>query len=127
MSNETAKRPVVIKEYLRYEFSEEELRGKSKQLALSIQLKTQAQEEQKAAASQFKERIESADAQIGKLSRDINSGWEMRNVDCQVQFHTPTVGAKTVVRLDTGEIVKESAMLQSELQENLFSSDNEAA
>jgi hypothetical protein len=107
-------------EFLRYDFSEEEIRDRSKKLALSVQQQTQAQEEHKAAASQFKERIESCTSQIGRLSREINSGWEMRNIECAVLFHNPNLGVKTIVRTDTGEVVRTTSMQPSELQENLF-------
>lgn len=121
----TPKPPKIIKEYLRYEFTEEELRQKSKDLARSVQLQTAAQEEQKAAQAQFKERIESQVANIGRLSRDINGGWEMRNIDCLVQFHTPTIATKRIIRQDTGEVVRECAMEKHELQENLFDGSEE--
>src|ERR1700744_5446310 len=113
--------PERVSEFLRYDFTEDELREKSKNLALAVQNKTQAQEGQKAAASQFKELIENADAKIGKLSRDINMGWEMRTVDCAVLFHTPVQGTKRIMRLDTNKIVRDQAMLAAEMQENLFS------
>lgn len=119
------KAPKIIKEYLRYEFTEDELKWKSKDLARSVQLQTAAQEEQKAAQAQFKERIESCVASIGRLSRDINGGWEMRNIDCLVQFHTPSIATKRIIRQDTGELVRECAMEKHELQENLFDDSEE--
>lgn len=119
------KPPKIVKEYLRYEFTEEELKQKSKDLARSVQLQTAAQEEQKAAQAQFKDRIEREVANIGRLSRDINGGWEMRNIDCIVQFHTPTVATKRIIRQDTGEVVRECAMEKHELQENLFEMSEE--
>lgn len=123
----TPKPPKVVKEFLRYEFTEEELKQKSKDLARAIQLQTAAQEEQKAAQAQFKERIEREVATIGRLSRDINGGWEMRYIECVCQFHTPTIATKRIVRQDTGEVVRECAMEKDELQENLFDGDSTAA
>lgn len=123
MTNEA--KPVTIGEYLRYEFTEEEVRERSKKLALAVQSQTQAQEEQKAAVAQFKERIETCVSQIGRLSRDINMGWEMRTIDCRVDYHAPTQATKRITRIDTGEVVRETAMLASELQENLFTQDSD--
>lgn len=116
---ETKNKPKVS-EFLKYEFTEEETRQKSKQLALAVQQQTTAQEEQKAAAAQFKERIEGCASQIGRLSREINTGWEMRTIECDVFFHVPTQGMKRIMRPDTGEIVREEPMLSHELQEELF-------
>lgn len=117
-------KPITVEEYLRYEFSDEELSERSKSLAMNIQRQTQAEEEQKAAASQFKERIESYKASIGKLSRDINNGWEMRNIVCFVDHHKPVVGTKRIVRSDTGALVAEIAMTPGELQQHLFPEDS---
>jgi len=115
---------IKVGEFLRYEFTEEEVRDRSKKLALAVQTQVQAQEEQKAAVAQFKERIESCVSQIGRLSRDINMGWEMRTIDCRVEYHYPVMGTKRISRIDTGEVVREIAMLTSELQENLFPADS---
>ncbi|HXF12259.1 MAG TPA: hypothetical protein VN517_03840 [Terriglobales bacterium] len=127
MTKETVKapepKPVTVGEFLRYDFTEEETKEKAKKLALAVQTQTQAQEEQKAAASQFKERIESCTSQIGKLSREINMGWEMRTITCFFLFHTPVQGTKRIMREDTGEIVREIAMTPSEMQEKLFAEE----
>lgn len=117
---EAIKKPVTVEEYLRYEFTEDQLREKAKSLAVTVQRQTQTQEEQKAAQAQFKERLERFVAEIGKLSRDINNGWEMRNIECVVNFHSPVQGTKQILRLDTGELVREMPMSKSEMQDNLF-------
>jgi hypothetical protein len=117
------KKPVVVEEYLRYEFSREELQDRAKTLAMNVQRQTQTQEEQKAAQAQFKERLERLTSEVGKLSRDINNGWEMRNIICHVAFHSPVQGTKRIIREDTGELVREMAMARSEMQDNLFEED----
>lgn len=117
--NPTAKL-VTVEEYLRYEFSEEELRERSKSLAMNVQRQTQTGEEQKAAQAQFKERLRRFTSEINKLSRDINNGWEMRNIICRVVYHSPTQGVKLIVREDTGELVREAPMTRSEMQEKLW-------
>ena len=111
---------IKVEEYLRYEFSEDELKELAKSLAFNVQRHTQTQEEQKASASQFKEKLEGFNVAIGKLSRHINNGWEMRNVKCQVFYHLPVQGTKRIVRVDTGEVVREEAMSSREMQEELF-------
>ena len=111
---------IKVSEYLRYAFSEEETKAIAKDLALAVTRKIRAEEEQKSAQAQFKQRIESEIATIGRLSNNINMGWEMRQIDCLVNFHAPKQGLKTIVRLDTGEVVREQKMQGSELQENLF-------
>jgi hypothetical protein len=90
---------------------------------MNVQRQTQTQEEQKAAQAQFKERLERLTSEVGKLSRDINNGWEMRNIICYVAFHLPVQGMKRIIREDTGELVREMAMARSEMQDNLFEED----
>jgi hypothetical protein len=111
---------VKVKEYLRYTFSEDETKAIAKDLALSVTRKTRAEEEQKSAQAQFKQRIELEVANIGRLSNNINMGWDMREIECNVYFHQPSQGFKTIVRLDTGEEVRSEAMSGRELQEKLF-------
>lgn len=117
----------TVQEYLRYDFTEEELKEKSRELARALQLRERAESEQKAAQAQFKERIESQQNIISRLGREIYSGWEMRNIDCQVEFHTPAIASKRITRIDTGEIVRECAMERHELQENLFGEEETSA
>lgn len=106
-------------EFLKYVFSEEELRQFAKELARQSTMAAEAQEEKKAVVAQYSERIASCQTNISKLSRFINNGYEHRNIDCSVLFHAPTQGSKTITRVDTGEIVKIVAMSQDELQETL--------
>lgn len=120
----TEKKVPTKGEFLRYDFTEEEIRDKAKQLALAIQTQTQAQEEQKVAQAQFKERIEAQVSVIGRLSRSINMGWEMRTIDCRIEFHTPVQGTKRLTRIDTGEFVRDEAMSPHEMQEQLFKDDD---
>lgn len=119
------KPPKTVDEYLRYDFTEDELKEKSKELARALQMKERAESEQKAAQAQFKDRVESQQNVISRVGREIYSGWEMRNIQCRVDFHTPTTATKRITRIDTGEIVREAAMNYSELQENLFGDELE--
>lgn len=120
MATASPSKPVTVDEYLRYEFTQDELRERAKSLAMNVQRQTQSQEEQKAAQAQFKERLERFSSEIGKLSRDINNGWEMRNILCAVQYNSPAQGTKSIIRHDTGELVREMPMSKHEMQENLF-------
>ena len=88
MANEKVKVKVVeVDEFLRYELSAEEIKEKGASSARSVQLQQLAQEEQKGASAQFKERIERFTADIGRYSREISLGYDMRNIKCRVQAH----------------------------------------
>ena len=49
----------------------------------------------------------------------INAGYEMRDVECLITLNRPKAGVKEIVRVDTGEIVREEAMTPEELQQSL--------
>jgi hypothetical protein len=115
-----ANRTKTCKEFLRYDFTEEEMKTKASELSLALQRKERAEMDQKAAQAQFKERIEAQTNIISRVSREYQAGYEYRDIECSVEFHTPTPGSKRITRIDSGELVRECAMRGEELQENLF-------
>ena len=73
----------------------------------------------------FKERLVGLNEQQRKLARIIRNRVEERMVRCFLQFHAPCEGMKRVVRMDTGEMVREEQMTGSEKQLNLFAAQGE--
>lgn len=112
-------RPDEVKELLRCAFTEEELTHKSRELAASVQKQVTAKEEKVAVMADFKERIDREGALVGKLSREINNGWEMREVVVDIFYNRPNIGMKEFVRQDTSECVRTVAMTYTELQDTL--------
>ncbi len=112
-------------EFLRYTFSPVEILAMHDELSQAIDRGLTAENEKKSAMAGFKDRIEKEAAFVGITNRKIRSGFEMRNTDCKVLYNSPNTGFKTIVRLDTGEVVKEDAMTKDEMQETLFT-DSEA-
>lgn len=109
--------------FLRCDFSAEELREFSRELARKTAELSQAEEDKKAAVSQFADRIAANRADTSRLARNINSGYEMRMTVCEVLLNTPVTGTARIVRSDTGEVVKERAMTGTEMQGSLELSD----
>ena len=105
--------------FLRCDFTPEELREFSKDLARKTAELSQAEEDKKAAVSQFADVIAATRAATSRLARNINSGYEMRSVECEVLLDTPVRATARLVRLDTGETVKERAMTGNEMQATL--------
>jgi hypothetical protein len=106
-------------EFLKYTFSEPELKDFSKELARENTTVAEAEEQKKAVVAQFTEKITSSKSKISQLSRYINNGYDYRNVECSIAMNSPNTGFKTVVRDDTGEEVKTLPMTESEMQEKL--------
>lgn len=106
-----------------HQFTPEELEAKGQELAHANLRYDEVEGLKKAASDSFKEQLEALVSQIWLLSGQVRNRGLNRPVECVAQFHTPAVGRKRIVRLDTGELVREEAMTPSECQENLFSTE----
>jgi hypothetical protein len=97
------------KVYCRCVFTEDELREIAKQTAAKIRERTNIDNDRKRVAADFKAKMDALDSELGKLSGDYDSGYEMRNVECAV-FVNFTDNKKRWVRSDTGAVEKESRL-----------------
>ena len=104
---------------LRYTFSREELLEIGKKLAEANGRKVQIDSDQKRVVSDFKAQAAKADSEIGSLSQNISSGYDLRMVKCVIEYNSPIVGQKTIRRLDTFEVVETLPMDSGEMQEEL--------
>lgn len=106
-------------EYLKYQFSEDELKDASKKLAYENQNFDELEDAKKALTSEFTSKINSSRASISKLSSNINNGYEYRYIECEITMDAPETGQKTITRTDTGEIVRIEEMSDREMQGEL--------
>lgn len=102
---------------LNCKFTTEEMQDLGVQLAVANQRKSNLEDEKKQSQSQYKAEIDAADAKIKSLSQKLARGSEDRNVDCDILFHTPAAGKKTIQRSDTGETVDVLDMTEAELSD----------
>lgn len=84
-------------------------------LAHEIQRTTQAQETLKSIASEHKAIIQALKEEVMRLSNVINSGYEMRDVDCEVTKNL-YLGTIKIIRMDTGEVIEERMLRGDEAQ-----------
>jgi hypothetical protein len=104
---------------LRVILTEQEIKDKSKALAdKDIEL-NQLEEDKARASSNFTAQIKAVRGEITKLAQLVTTGYELRDVRCEVFFHQPKTGQKNTVRTDTGESVDISMMSSTEMQMNL--------
>lgn len=89
---------------------------KSDQLVAALQDKDALEDRKKASADEFKSLITDKDRAIKKLTREVATGVEYREVDCGevLVFARNQVD---LVRLDTGEVVDSRTMRPEERQE----------
>lgn len=116
------KNPRILKtkESLRYEFSDAETLDLSRELARSYQEVSLIEEGKDKVVADFKAQIQAKQNIISDVSRRINNGYEWRMIECEVRYHDPEKGSKTLIRLDTGEVVRTTRMDSWETQEVLF-------
>lgn len=107
----------LIKE-LSCEMTAREKAGKSDQLAAAVGTKQELEDEKKAYNDDWKERNVANDRRILKLAREVRTGHEVRNVECEEQ---PRYADRMVdiVRLDTGEVAFSRPMERGEMQKSL--------
>jgi len=104
---------------LRYTFSQQELLEIGKKLAEANGRKVLIDSHQKRVVSDFKAQAAKADSEIGSLSQNISSGYDLRMVKCGIEYNSPCPGKKTIVRLDTFQTVEVLEMDADEMQEEL--------
>lgn len=95
------------KRTLRYDFTAVETHDLSLSLANKTKEKVALEEEKKSVMSQYKAKLDEITAQCNKLSNQVSDGFEYREVDCEVAYHTPEDGKKTITRLDTKKVTIE--------------------
>ena len=106
-------------EYLKYTFTPAERTDNARMLARKTQALSELELRKKRLAADIKAEQETAEAEVQRLARFVNDEYDYRIIDCEFTLHTPRTGLKTLVRLDTGEIVKEVAMTTDEMQQQL--------
>ncbi len=100
---------------LKYQFSKAELEAMAKQLADDCRAKQTKEAEAKGVAAQFKADIAIIDGKIASASEKISSGYEMRMIKCRTVIDYKR-DKKTVARIDTGEVIEEGKIPDSERQ-----------
>jgi hypothetical protein len=107
-------RKVIEKRSLRYDFSASELHDKAQQLAKKNKEVQTLKDEKKSVVSQLKARIDGAEADVNLLSNQVAEGWEYRDVECEVVYHQPQQGKKTIIRTDNNRKTAVEAMADHE-------------
>ncbi len=102
-------------EWLKYTFTEEEKKKISEELAQGVVQKESLELKKKDVVSQIKSEIDAIESRVHTLSRNINQGYEFRNVECEEIKDYETRKVK-IYRLDTDEYVRDRNMTPDELQ-----------
>jgi hypothetical protein len=100
--------PQSVYKELKYDFSEGEIHDLSIELANKTKELKQVTEEKKASNSTYTVKINGIKKDCDLLSNQVSDGFEYRAIACEVEYHKPLQGQKTLTRTDTGEVFTES-------------------
>ncbi len=102
-------------EFVKYEFDETEKKEMSVEMARKMSELQLKQDTKKAVMSDFTGQINGLDADLKDIASKLNTGYEYRNVKCEVRkdFETNKVH---YMRTDTGEIVRTRKMRAEDSQ-----------
>jgi hypothetical protein len=115
----------TITKEIKHTLEESDKMKYGKYLAEKIAERDQITLEKKESMSEFKSRLDNVMTDINGFSEALNSGFEMREVKCEVFFNLPSPGKKTIVRMDTGEEIGIESMTEEEKQEELPFNDED--
>ena len=114
--------------FLKYEFNDQEKLAMATTLAQNHNAIDDLAAEEKVLKTQIAERRSGLAQSIQTLSRNISTGFEMRNIPCRVQWDVPNIGEVQYIRTDTGEVVRTRPMTDTERQIDLpLEAQDEAA
>ena len=97
----------IFKDF-RYDFTEPELHDLSVELANKTKELRKVTDEKKKSNSEFTKKINGIKSNCDELSVQVSDGHEMRPFECEVEYHAPSQGTKTITRKDTAESFTES-------------------
>jgi len=104
---------------LRCEYSELELAEKRDELSTIIVRQGEVESRKADVNRGFKEELDGLYSRASELAHQIKARGQNRSVECVVEFHKPNVGEKTIIRLDTGEMVRVEVMTEEERQDEI--------
>jgi hypothetical protein len=102
-------------QYCKYTFSVTEKAEMSSEMAQKVARLERTEDELKTVKAQFKSETEQLARDISTTAEKLNSGYEMRNIKCEV-IRDYREGIVEYVRTDTGEIAKSRKMRDDERQ-----------
>lgn len=88
---------------LKCNFSDEELLNLGERLAILQQEADQIEDEKKSSTAHFASQAKIKKEEISITATQVANKYEHRNVTCEVNYHLPVKGKKTLIREDNGE------------------------
>jgi hypothetical protein len=99
--------PELITKEFRYDFSEAEAHALAVDLAEGIKKLKAILAEKKEVVKKYTADADKVKLACDDLSIKVSDGYEMRGVQCWVDYNKPSTGKKTITRIDTAEVFEE--------------------
>src|SRR5579885_3130165 len=103
-------------EWLRHDFTEAERLQMGADLADAHNRLASIEEEESVVKAKFKERKVTIEQKVGTLSRELGIGYTMQNIQCRLEYDKPNPYEVSIIREDTGELVRVRPMTADERQ-----------
>jgi hypothetical protein len=104
---------------LRVDLTDHELTEKAREQARKQNTLDQEEIDKKRASSEFANRIKAIKADLSRLAYTVDTGYELREVQCVQFFDRPEKGKKSTIRIDTKEVVSVEDMSPADRQMSL--------
>jgi hypothetical protein len=104
---------------LRCDYTDTELGLKRDELSCVILRQGDVEQRKAEVNREFKQELDGLYSRASELAHQIKARGQDRAVECVVEFHKPNIGEKTIIRLDTGEMVRVEVMTEEERQEEI--------
>lgn len=108
-----------ITQKLRCLLTDAEKINAGKELADATEELTSLSEDKSQVMADFKAKMSAEEAKISVLSSKLRTGYEFKNVLCEIHFDKPEAGQKQTIRLDTKEVVTTEPLSEEEKQRRL--------
>ena len=104
---------------IREDFTDAELAEMGKKLAGKMADLETVASDKKAADATFNERKKNLEAEAETLYRQINHGYEMAQIGCDIRYNDPAPGQKSIYRIDNSQHIETVEMSWEEKQEEI--------
>jgi len=111
-------KPIIVKRLLPCVLTETEKMERGRQLADLEYAKAEIERAKKTANDRFKDELTATELAIEKTTVIVRAGEENRDVECEWRKNWDVM-IKSLIRLDTGEIVETAAIREEERQRDL--------
>lgn len=99
--------PELVTMKFQYDFNEAEAHALAIDLAEGIKKQKELTAKKKEEVKKWTTAIDEVKATCDDLSIKVSDGFEIRDVQCWVEYNKPTTGQKQVTRIDTEEVITE--------------------